>query len=138
MRIIALDVGDKRIGVAVSDPTCTIATGLATINRENEDAAGAIKAFIGEYAVCEVVVGMPLGLDGKEGQQARKVREFAAQLKQELSVPVKEWDERLTSAQADRTLLSFDASRKKRKLAIDEVAAVLILQNYLDNLNRKM
>jgi putative Holliday junction resolvase len=138
VRILALDVGDKRIGIAVSDSTCTIAIGLTTIERKSENFLEKLKALMQEYNVGEIIVGIPLKINGTEGAQAKNVREFEKQIKKQLGIPIKEWDERLTSLQAEKTLISGDVRRVKRKSIVDQVAAVLILQSYLDNLNRKM
>lgn len=137
MRILALDVGDKRIGIAVSDSTCTIAAGLCTIERQGKNVKEKLRALCKEYGIVEIVVGIPLTIDGARGNQAKKVREFARKAKKELNLPVKEWDERLTSAQAEKTLVAGNMRRAKRKSVVDKVAATVILQSYLDNLNRK-
>lgn len=137
MRILGLDVGDKRIGVAVSDMTGRIASALTTIERQNTYVIEELKALSDKYNISEIVVGIPLKIDATEGDQAKKVRQLIARMKKEIDLPFKEWDERLTSSQAERNLISGNARRAKRKAIIDRVAAALILQSYLDNLNRK-
>ena len=137
MRILALDVGDKRIGVAISDMTGTIARNVTTLERGNKDIAEELREINQEFNVEQIVIGIPFRIDGTEGAQAKKVREFAGRLEQKIDLPFKEWDERFTSAQAEKVLISADMKRNKRKSVIDQVSATLILQSYLDNLNRK-
>ncbi len=137
MRILALDVGDKRIGVAISDTTGIIARNLTTLERRNKDIAEEIREINQEFNVEQIVIGIPFRIDGTEGAQAKKVREFTRHLEQRIDLPFKEWDERFTTSQAEKVLISADVKRKKRKLVIDQVSATLILQSYLDNLNRK-
>ena len=133
MRILGLDIGSKRIGVAVSDELGLTAQGIETLHRKNLDIdLGRILDLAKEYAVREIVVGMPYNMDGSEGPQAAFVREMMEQLSSRTELPVREWDERLTSAAAERTLLEADMSRAKRRKVIDKLAAVLILQGYLD------
>ena len=137
---LALDVGDKRIGVAISDPTCTLAVGLATIERKiksSSDVFDKLKDIIEQQNIGEIIVGIPFEIDGTEGNQAKKVREFANLIEDTFDLPVREWDERLTSVQAERVLIAADMRREKRKRHVDRIAAVLILQGYLDNLQRK-
>lgn len=133
MRKMALDVGEKTLGVAVSDSTMLIAQGVEILERKSikKDLAR-LKELIGKYQVEEVVVGLPLNMNGSEGPQAKKARDFGEKVKSQLKVPVVFWDERLTTMEAERTLLNADLSRAKRKKVIDKMAAVLILQNYLD------
>lgn len=134
MRILALDLGEKRIGVAVSDELNITAQGLETIKRRTiEDTLNKIKSLIKEYGVSKVVIGMPLNMDGTRGARARLSEEFVTLLRKEISVETELIDERLTSAQGERVLLEADASRKKRKASIDKIAAQLILQTYLDS-----
>ncbi len=140
MKKLALDVGDKRIGIAISDPTSTLAVGLATIERTGKGSSyvlDKLKEMVEEQNVSEIVVGIPFEIDGTEGYQAKKVREFAKLIENRLSLPVREWDERLTSVQAERAMIAADVRREKRKRHVDRIAAVLILQGYLDNLQRK-
>ncbi len=129
-----MDVGDRRIGIAVSDEMGITAQGLKTLNRENvaEDVAD-LGEIIKDYAVERVVVGLPRNMNGTYGEQAEKVKEFAAELKKATAVEVVYQDERLTTVAAERTLLQGNVSRKKRKGVIDKIAAVMILQGYLDS-----
>lgn len=137
MRIMALDVGTKRIGVAMSDELLLTAQGADTIRRTSTDAdMGIIKKMVGENDVSEIVVGLPVNMNGTLGPKAREVAEFAEGLKRLVSVPVTSWDERLTTVQAERVLLEADVSRAKRKGSIDKIAAQIILQSYLDSRKR--
>jgi len=134
VRILALDIGEKRIGLAVSDALNITAQGLETLRRTSaEDTLKKIRALIKEYDVSKIVIGMPFNMDGTEGPSARAAGEFAAILRKDTGVTVEMVDERLTSAQGERMLLEADISRKKRKRAIDKIAAQLILQTYLES-----
>lgn len=134
MRILGLDVGDVRIGVALSDETATLATGLSTLTRVGpRKDVKAVAALVREHDVAEVVVGLPRTLMGAVGPQAEKVLAFADDLKRALRVPVESWDERFTTSMAEQALIEGGVSRKNRKDKIDRVAAVLILQSYLDS-----
>ena len=132
-RILAIDFGLRRLGLAVSDPLGIVAQGLPTIERKNmvKDLA-ALEALAEEYSVGEVILGNPLSQSGGETAISRRVTEFAEKLRRSLSCPVKLWDERLTSAEANRMLRSSGIGLRKRQRAVDQVSAVLILQNYLD------
>ena len=132
-RILALDVGSRRIGVAVTDPLGITAQGLATIQRQNKrrDFA-ALGRLLTEYQVREVVVGLPLRLSGAEGAQSEKMRHFAEELQEHFGVAVHLWDERWTSTQANRLLRETDLSIEKRGKAVDRMAAMLILQSWLE------
>jgi putative Holliday junction resolvase len=133
MRYLALDVGDVRIGVAASDETATLATGLPTLRRVGpRKDVKAVAALVRGHVAGEVVVGLPRSLDGSEGPQARKVLAFMDDLRGALPVPVVPWDERFTTAMATQALREAGASRRDRRAAVDQVAAVLILQSYLD------
>jgi putative Holliday junction resolvase len=133
MRYLALDVGDRTIGVALSDESATIASGLETLRRVGpRKDVRAVAELAKRHAVGEVVVGLPRRLDGSLGPQAHKVLAFMDELRPALGVPVVPWDERFTSAVAQQALLEADVSRKGRKAVVDKVAAILILQNYLD------
>ena len=131
-RVLALDVGSKRIGVAVSDPLGITAQGLETIQRQNKrkdwEALGAVLA---RYEVSEIVVGLPLRLSGAEGTQSEKMRLFADDLKAQFGLPVHLWDERWTSTEANRLLRETNLSIEKRGKAVDRMAATLILQSWL-------
>ena len=132
-RILALDIGDKRIGVAVSDETSTISTGVDVITRETiKRDIERIKDYTKSYEAGKIVVGLPLTMKGEKSIQTGKVERFIDRLKQSVNVPVVPFDERLSTAQSERLLISADVSRKKRKAVIDKVAAQIILQAYLD------
>ena len=134
MRILALDVGDVRIGVAVSDPLKIIAQGLTSIKRVDiKEDTKAIRHLVSQHEVEKVVVGLPKMMDGEIGIQAQKVLSFVESLQTEIDVPVVLWDERLTTLAANRVLIEADMSRRKRKKVVDKVAATLILQGYLDS-----
>ena len=131
MRIMGLDVGDKRIGVAVSDGLGLTAQGIDTISREG--CMQALKKIIEEYEVDSVVVGVPRMLDGSVGIQGEKVLKFVEELRLAIQLPVTLWDERLSTVAAERVLLEANLRRDKRKSLRDKVSAILILQNYLDS-----
>lgn len=130
-RILGLDVGGKRIGVAVSDALGITAQGLETIKQKH--ALAEIKKLIREYDVKTIVVGMPFNMDGSKGERARFTDDFLALLKKEIDIETLTVDERLTTAQGERILLEADLSRKKRKRSVDRIAAQLILQTYMDS-----
>lgn len=137
MRIMALDVGTKRIGVAMSDELFLTAQGADTIYRTATAADMAkIKKVAEENYVGEIVVGLPISMNGTHSLKTKEVLEFADALAKLVTVPVKTWDERLTTVQAEKALLEADVSRGKRRLAIDKIAAQIILQNYLDSRKR--
>ncbi|MGZ4812898.1 MAG: Holliday junction resolvase RuvX [Terriglobales bacterium] len=132
-RILALDAGSKTIGMAVSDPLGITAQGLDTIRRKNKRTDfELLERTIRDYDVRALVVGYPLRLSGAEGRQSEKVAAFAEELRARFSLPVHLWDERLTSVQANRLLREAELSIAKRAAAVDRMAAVLILQSYLD------
>ena len=135
MRIMALDVGSKRIGVALSDPLKITAQGLQTFQRTTleEDIKGLWK-LIDEHEVSQLVVGLPKNMDGTIGFKAEEVQQFIADLTAERKIETIWIDERLTTVSAERVLLEADVSRAKRKKVIDKMAAVVILQSYLDRL----
>ena len=138
MRLLSLDVGQRRIGVAIADPTGIIATPLMTIVRETrEQDFAAIAEVVRKHEVKQVVVGLPLSLDGSESGQARTTKRFAGMLQRRLSVPVVLWDERFTTREAEAILLrtrSAGARRKARDRGeVDAIAAAVILQSYLDS-----
>jgi len=131
-RILALDVGARRIGLAISDPLGITAQGLPTLQRKNKRTDfGYLEKLVREHQVREIVVGLPLRMSGAEGIQSEKMTAFAEELHRRLGLPVHLWDERLTSAQANRVLREAELSIQKRAAAVDRMAAVLILQNYL-------
>lgn len=133
MRIMGLDIGTKRIGVAISDDLGLTAQGVAVIHREKEKAIDRIQSLAQEYQVGKIVVGLPRNMNGTMGERGEEVLRFGKKLSAKLSLPVLFWDERLTTLAAERVLISADVSRKKRKQVVDQLAATLILQNYLDS-----
>ena len=135
MRIMALDVGSKRIGVALSDPLKITAQGLQTFQRTTleEDVKG-LWQLIDEHEVSQLVVGLPKNMDGTIGFKAEEVQQFIADLTADRKIEIIWIDERLTTVSAERVLLEADVSRAKRKKVIDKMAAVVILQSYLDRL----
>src|SRR5207253_109802 len=134
MRILALDHGSKRVGVAVSDPMKVIATPVEFIPAHPfAEFLVRLKELIRVKEVEMVLIGMPRNMDGTYGPAAVKVQEFVALLKDSVAVPIKTWDERLTSAQANRFLIAADMRRSKRKEKVDQTAAAILLQSYLDS-----
>jgi putative holliday junction resolvase len=133
-RILAIDFGLRRLGLAVSDPLGLTAQGLPTIQgADNADRASELIAkLVDEFDVREVLIGNPLSKDGAETAMSRRVAKFASRLRRRISREVKLWDERLTSAEAQRLLRTSGIGLEKRRRAVDRVAATLILQGYLD------
>lgn len=131
-RIMALDPGTKRIGVALSDELGWTAQPLETFERRTlaQDVAH-IQRLVQEYAVREIVMGLPIRLNGELGPEAEGVQRFIHQLEQALTVPVVAWDERLTTKSAEELLIQANMSRKKRRGVVDRVAAAILLQSYL-------
>ena len=135
MRILALDHGTKRIGVAISDELGTIAQPLEFILAEPlADFAARLQALLQEKAVELILVGMPRNMDGSYGPAAAKVQKFIEELKKSISVPIRTWDERLTTAQANRFLIQGKVRRQDRRQKVDKTAAAILLQSYLDSL----
>jgi putative Holliday junction resolvase len=133
-RILGLDVGEKRIGVAVSDPLGLTAQGLGVLIRKDRDSDLArLREMIRDYRVEKIVVGVPRHLDGRLGKQAQEILDLAGALGKALAAEVVSWDERLTTREAERVLIQADLSRRRRRQVVDQVAAVLILQGYLDS-----
>ena len=137
-RIMGIDFGTKRIGIAVSDELLLTAQGKNSLYRKD------LKSDMEELArlaqtneVGEIVVGLPLNMDGTYSAKTKEVVEFMDQLSKAVAIPVKTWDERLTSMQAERVLLEADVSRAKRKKVTDKLAAQIILQSYLDSRTKK-
>ncbi|HZK71986.1 MAG TPA: Holliday junction resolvase RuvX [Clostridia bacterium] len=135
MRIIGLDIGDRTIGVAVCDPLGLTAQGITTVKRKSvvldiEEIAKICK----QYDVESIVSGLPKNMNGTIGPQGEKVQRFCEKLKETLNLPIKMWDERLTTVAANRVMLEGDLSRAKRKKIVDKIAATFILQGYLDSL----
>jgi len=132
-RILGLDVGSRRIGLAISDPLGITAQGLNTLQRQNKRSDFAqLEQVIRDYQVAEIVIGLPLRMTGGEGTQAEKMQSFAEEIRRRFRLPVHLWDERLTSAQANRVLRETDMSIKRRGQVVDQMAAVLILQSWID------
>jgi len=137
MRILALDHGTKRVGVAISDELKLIAQPLEFIPAEPFDAfLSRLKQLIKDKHIELILVGMPRNMDGSYGPAAQRTEAFVTALRNELTVPIKTLDERLTTVQAERTLIQAGVKRAKRKLAADKMAAAVLLQSYLDSLIR--
>ncbi len=133
MRILALDVGTKRIGIAISDELLITAQGLESIERASLDRdLERINDLIKGYSVIEVVAGLPINMNGSHSAKTKEVVEFLDSLMRVIKVPLKTWDERLTSVQAEKAMLEADLTRRRRRALSDRVAAQLILQSYLD------
>ena len=132
-RLMAIDVGFKTLGLAVSDETWLIACGLKTLDRRKlvQDAAH-LQTIIKQSHVVGLVIGLPVHMNGDEGRRVQSTRDFIRDLAKHIEIPITFWDERLTTAMAERILLQANISRKKRKLSVDKIAASLILQNFLD------
>lgn len=131
-RILAIDYGSRRMGLAVSDPLGITSQGIETLQRKNKrNDFFRLGEIIREYHVREIVLGNPLRMNGAEGAQSEKVAQFAEELRQKFKLPVHLWDERLTSAEANRVLRESELSIQKRAQAVDRMAAVLILQSFL-------
>lgn len=136
-RWMALDIGEKRIGVAVSDPSGTIAQGVEVITRtgnQKEDRRRLAELFRA-YQCTGLVIGLPLHMNGQAGEEAEKIREFGGLLGKEAGVTPVFWDERLTTVQAKRSLLQMDLSRRRRRQVIDQVAAAILLESFLRSHN---
>lgn len=131
---MSLDVGSRTIGIACSDALYMTAQGIETIRRTSlvKDFQR-IQELIDQYEVEALVVGMPKNMNGTKGDRAEKTEAFVAKMKEVITTPVTYWDERLTTVMAERSLIAADVSRKKRKQVIDKMAAVVILQGYLDH-----
>ncbi|BAU27057.1 putative Holliday junction resolvase [Aneurinibacillus soli] len=133
MRRMGLDVGDKTIGVAVSDELGFTAQGIETIRREGKKKDYLrLEELIKQYEIGEIIVGLPKNMNGTIGPRGELCQAFGEYVHNRSRIPVVMWDERLTTMAAERTLLEADVSRKKRKQVIDKMAAVMILQNYMD------
>ncbi len=132
-RSLGLDIGDKRIGVALSDPMAVLASPLTIVNRQEDLAAiEAITSIITEYSVGRLIVGLPRSMDGSLGKQAEKVQDFTQKLRQHTKVPVEFRDERLTTVLARRLMRASNTKRARKESRDDAIAAALILQAYLD------
>jgi putative Holliday junction resolvase len=136
MRILALDPGTKRIGVAVSDELKLIAQPLEFVPAEPfADFLTRLKQLVQEKEVELILVGMPRNMDGTYGPAATRVQEFVTELKKAIPLRIKKWDERFTTSQANRILIDANVRRDKRKEKVDKMAAAILLQSYLDSLN---
>lgn len=134
MRIMGLDVGVNTIGIAISDELGITAQGLKTLKRKSMDEdLKELSLLIQQFEVERIVVGLPIKMDGTLGKQAELVLNWMNGLKEKIRVPIVSWDERLSTVGASKVLLEADLSRRKRKTVIDKLAAVLILQGYLDH-----
>lgn len=134
MRILGLDIGSKTIGVAVSDELCLTAQGVTTLKRRGLDHdINEILKLIEEKEISKIVIGLPKNMNNTLGSSAKMVLAFIEKLHENSAVPVITWDERLSTVAAEKVLLEADMSRSKRKRVVDKVAAVLILQGYLDS-----
>lgn len=138
MKIMALDLGDNRIGIAFSDKMNIIANGYETYNRKSlKEDFEYISTLISKNDVDEVVIGLPINMDGTEGERVVLAREFGNKLSEYIpNKKINYIDERLTTVSAEKVLLEADVSREKRKKVIDKIAATIILQSYLDIINR--
>lgn len=133
-----MDLGERRIGLAVSDETQTIARGLCVYTRRSlEEDLGYLKGLVQREGIERIVLGLPVNMDGSLGPKAQEVLGFQRQLIKELKLPVELFDERLTTAEVERVLLEADLSRRKRRGLRDQLAAVLILQGYMDRRRRE-
>lgn len=139
MRIMGLDLGEKTIGVAISDPLGWTAQGIKVIQRykNNEQETKQLKELIQNYRIERIIVGLPLNMNGTMGKQGREAMVFAEKLRQFFKLPVEVFDERLSTVTAEKTLIAANTTRKKRKQVIDKVAATVILQGYLAALKNK-
>lgn len=137
MRIIGLDYGSKTVGVAVSDELLITAQGVEIIRRKSESklrqTLARIEVLITEYEVDRIVLGFPKNMDNSEGERCEKTREFQAMLERRTGLPVELWDERLTTVAADHAMMEAGIRRENRKEYVDQIAATLILQGYLDH-----
>jgi putative Holliday junction resolvase len=134
MRILGIDYGQKRIGVAISDELGVVATPVDTLEENGVHAAvAAIAKIVTERGVGKIVVGLPRNMDGSLGPKAQETQAFVEKLEARVTVPIQLWDERLTTKAAERALIEADVSRKKRREVVDKLAAQMILQSYLDS-----
>lgn len=131
-RIVGLDPGERRIGVALSDPVGIIASPLTVLDRRDGDVLAELRGILTDNDVSLVVIGLPVGLDGEEGAAARQARTFGQQVEEECKVDVRFFDERYTSVIAEAALLEGGARRRMRRTNRDKVAAAIMLQGYLD------
>lgn len=138
MRVMGLDYGSKTVGVAISDPLGITAQGIETIERKEENklrkTLAKIEELVKEYEVEKIVLGFPKNMNNTIGERAEKTLELKAMLERRIGIPVIMWDERLTTVEAERTLIESNVRRENRKKYVDKIAAVFILQGYLDSL----
>ena len=138
MRVMGLDYGSKTVGVAISDPLGITAQGIETIERKEENklrkTLARIEELVREYEVEKIVLGFPKNMNNTIGERAEKSLELKAMLERRIGIPVIMWDERLTTVEAERTLIESNVRRENRKKYVDKIAAVFILQGYLDSL----
>ncbi|MBL7156697.1 MAG: Holliday junction resolvase RuvX [Candidatus Omnitrophica bacterium] len=133
MKILGIDMGSKRIGVAISDALGITAQGLSILERQkDEDLFEELRKIVSKEAVKEIVVGLPLNMNGSYGPQAKDAISFTDTLKQRFDIPIKLWDERMSTMQVERIMIDAGTSRSKRKKKIDKLAAQVILQSYLN------
>lgn len=133
MIVLGVDLGDRRIGLAVSDPDEVLAVGAGTLSvRSDREALAAIRAVVDERGIERAVVGLPLSMSGERGPRALKAERFVERLRETLAVPVSLWDERLTTVEAERALRVVSPESRGRHPRVDEAAAVLLLQSWLD------
>lgn len=139
MRVMGLDYGSKTVGVAICDPLGITAQGIETIVRKEENklrqTLARIEALVNEYGVEKIVLGFPKNMNNTIGERAERTLEFKEKLEKRVGVPVVMWDERLSTASAERTLIENNVRREERKKYVDKIAAVFILQGYLDSLS---
>jgi putative pre-16S rRNA nuclease len=134
MRVMGLDVGDKTIGIAISDALLLTAQSRPTLRRKDlRSDIEFLRQLAAENEVHQIVMGQPLHMDGRESTQSQKVARFAEELKKVLDLPVAFWDERLTSFEAEQHLEQMGLNWRQRREQVDKIAAMIILQNYLDN-----
>ena len=142
MRIMGLDYGSKTVGVAISDPLCITAQGIETIERKEENklrkTLARIEELAKEYEVEKIILGFPKNMNNTVGERGEKSLEFKEMLERRTGLPVVMWDERLTTVEAERTLIESNVRRENRKKYIDKIAAVFILQGYLDSLSMRL
>lgn len=137
-RLLGLDVGRRRIGAALSDPSGLLASPLGVIQvRGTQEGLEEVCTWVREHRVARVIVGLPLHLNGSEGEEAAWVRGWAGRLQARLDIPVELWDERLSTVAAERMLRESGMSRGRRRVRRDAVAAAMVLQSYLDAQRRK-
>ncbi|MBN2224658.1 MAG: Holliday junction resolvase RuvX [Deltaproteobacteria bacterium] len=136
MRILALDVGERRIGLAISDPLGTIAQPLMTMQR-NDGSVDHIIEIVKDKEVGEIVVGLPVNMNGTSGKQVDEVNEFARLITERIDIPLVFVDERLTTVEAEKLMISADVNRRKRRQTIDSVAAAIILEKRLRDRNAR-